>query len=244
MSRLTAASITGRGLSVIRSSRSPHRSAGHSPAVSSPPHVDVAQRRDRGCGVPFRSFRARFVRRVPPLPSSSTTGIPADESEHTPVAHGRAMLFINSACLAEVVREVRIDHFVAAPVQQAVDPPDRVLGASSRPVSILLRLQIRLEVGIITSIADVCATRWHGMQGTELPRLFLRDERRTGLGSGPATVPRSTLRTPRCHRHTIDSSRSAVAPDQRPCRPQEVLPPYLVDKGVKSPSGFFLRFRM
>ena len=28
------------------------------------------------------------------------------------------------------------------------------------------------------------------------------------------------------------------------CRPQEVLPPYLVDKGVKSPSGFFLRFRM
>jgi len=26
-------------------------------------------------GVPFRSFRARFVRRLPPVPSSSTTGI-------------------------------------------------------------------------------------------------------------------------------------------------------------------------
>ncbi len=45
-------------------------------------------------------------------------------------------------------------------------------------------------------------------------------------------------------RLAIHSSRSAVAPDQRPCRQQEVLPPYLVDKGVKSPSGFFLRFRM
>ena len=37
--------------------------------------------------------------------------------------------------LTEVVGEVRIDHFVAATVQQAVYPPDRVLGASSRPVS-------------------------------------------------------------------------------------------------------------
>ena len=27
------------------------------------------------CGVPFRSLRARFVRRLPPLPSSSSTGI-------------------------------------------------------------------------------------------------------------------------------------------------------------------------
>ncbi len=39
----------------------------------------------------------------------------------------------------------RVDHLVAARVQQAVDPPDRVLGASSRPVSVLLRLQVRLE---------------------------------------------------------------------------------------------------
>ena len=53
------------------------------------------------CGVPFRSLRARFVRREPPLPSSSTTGI----SSHAltspsirPSLTRRATLFINSAC--------------------------------------------------------------------------------------------------------------------------------------------------
>lgn len=39
-------------------------------------------------------------------------------------------------CHAAVVRETRIDHFVAILVQQAVDPTDRVLGGSSRPVSV------------------------------------------------------------------------------------------------------------
>ena len=45
-------------------------------------------------------------------------------------------------------------------------------------------------------------------------------------------------------RHSIHSSRSAVAPDHPPCRRQEILPPYLVDKGVEAPIRFFLRFRI
>ena len=53
------------------------------------------------CGVTFRSRRARFVRRVPPSPSSSSTGISSHALIHPsmrPSLTRRAMLRINSAC--------------------------------------------------------------------------------------------------------------------------------------------------
>ena len=214
------------------------------------------------CGVPFLSFRARLVRRLPPLPSSSYHRHfqpRLDESKHSPVAHAscNALHQLGMRYLTEVVGEVCIDHFVAATVQRAVYPPDRVLGASSRPVSVLLRLQVRLEYRPKHQHSrrlrnPIPQARY--AQGTELPWLLLRDQHlahRSRLVGALPQIPRQfpdrTLHPVRLDvrdRHIIHSSRPTVAPDQPPCLQQEVLPPYLVDKGMKAPIRFFLRFRM
>ena len=234
------------------------------PAKDEPPHVDVAQqRRDRS---PLRGpfpFLSRPVRAalaaLTVLLDHRHLQPRLDEAEHPSVAHAPrdALHQLRVRYLAEVVREVRINHFVAAPVQQTMDPSDRVLGASSRPVSVLLRLQVRLEDRRQHQhrrrLRNPVPQAWNA-QGTELPRLLLRDEHlshRTRLVGAFLQVPRQfpdpafhSVRLDVRDRDTIHACRSAVAPGQRPCRQQEVLPPYLVDKGVKSPPGFFLRFRM
>ena len=159
--------------------------------------------------------------------------------------------------LTEVVGEVRIDHFAVAPVQQPMNPPYRVLRASSRPVCVLLRLQVCLEYRPQHQhrrrLRNPIPQAWNA-QWTELPRLFLRDEHpahRIRLVGAIPQVPRQfpdpTLHSVRLDildRHTIHSCRSAVAPDDPPRLQEEILPPYLVDEGVKAPVRFFLRFRV
>ena len=47
--------------------------------------------------------------------------------------------------LAEVVRQIPVDHLVVTPVQEPMNPLDRIQRASFRPVAVLFRLQVRLE---------------------------------------------------------------------------------------------------
>ena len=102
------------------------------------------------CGVPFRSLRARFVRRLPPLPSSSSTRHlqpRLDEAEHPSVAHapGDALHQFGMRYFAEVVGQVAIDHLVVPRVQECVDAFHRVVRTPLRPVGVLLRLQVGFE---------------------------------------------------------------------------------------------------
>ena len=168
-----------------------------------------------------------------------------DESEHPPVAHTprHALHQLSVRYLAEIVGEVRIDHLMVAPVQQPMDPPHRVLRASSRPVRVLLRLQVRLEYRLQHQHRrrlrnPIPQARY--AQGTELPRLLLRNEHLTHRfrlrrchPSGPATVPRPTDSTPCASTSaTVTPSTPAAPPLRRTSPPrlqEEIQPPHLVD---------------
>ena len=102
------------------------------------------------CGVPCPlKGRARFVLALaaltPPRPGISSHALMRPSIRSVAHAPGNTLHQLGVRYLAEVVREVRINHFVAAPVQPTMDPSDRVLGASGPAGIRLLRLQVRLE---------------------------------------------------------------------------------------------------
>ena len=69
------------------------------------------------------------------------------QPEQATVAHapGHAPQQFGMRNLAEVVRQIGIHHLVAPAVQQAVDAVHRVVRAASRPVGVLLLLQVRFD---------------------------------------------------------------------------------------------------
>ena len=102
------------------------------------------------CGVPFRSRRARFVRRRPPRPVvllHRHLQPRLDPAQQPPVAHaaGDGPEQVGVRNLAVVVRQVGVHHLPVARRQQPVNAPDRVMRAPARPIGVLLRLQVGLE---------------------------------------------------------------------------------------------------
>ena len=214
------------------------------------------------CGVPFRSRRARFVRRRPPRPSSSSTAISSHaltQPSSRPVAHatrdGLHQLRVGN--LAEVVRQVGVHHLPVARPQQSMHAPDRVMRVSTRPIGVLLRLQVGFENRRQHQHRrrlrhPVPETR--NAQRPELPALLLRDE---DLPNRPRPVgpllqvPRQCSQPP-VHPERLDvrdrlavhPGRAAVATDGLPGDHEHVIAPHLVAQRVEPEARSFLRFRM
>ena len=214
------------------------------------------------CGVPFRSLRARFVRRLPPSPSSSSTGHfqpRLDQSEHPPVtdASGQALHQLGMGNLAEVVGQIAVNNLVVPRIHEAVDAFHRVVGAPSRSVGVLLRLQVGLEYRrqhehrrrLRHPVPDA-----GNAQRPRLAGLFLRDQdlpHRLRCVAPVLQIPRQ-FPEPATHAVCLDvrealsvyPDRAAVPANLPPGFLQEVLSPHLVDQRMEPPSGFFLSFRM
>ncbi len=101
------------------------------------------------CGVPFLCRRARFATGAAspvvlldrPLPPR------LHPAHHPPVTHptGDALEQLGVRSLAEVVRPIRVHDLAVARARQPMRPLDRIVGASSRPIGVLLRGQVRLD---------------------------------------------------------------------------------------------------
>ena len=121
------------------------------------------------CGVPFRSRRARFVRRRPPRPSSSSTAISSHAltrpaaARRSRDADGRQVRVRSSGRSSPTGRRPPPP---GGPSSAADAPPDRVMRIVDPADTQLLRgRSARTKIGDNTSIAAVCATRSrrHGM---------------------------------------------------------------------------------
>ena len=182
-----------------------------------------------------------------------------DPAQQPPVAHatrdGLHQLRVGN--LAEVVRQVGVHHLPVARPQQSMHAPDRVMRVSTRPIGVLLRLQVGFENRRQHQHRrrlrhPVPETR--NAQRPELPALLLRDE---DLPNRPRPVgpllqvPRQCSQPP-VHPERLDvrdrlavhPGRAAVATDGLPGDHEHVIAPHLVAQRVEPEARSFLRFRM
>ena len=159
--------------------------------------------------------------------------------------------------LAEVVRQVRVNHLLVACVQQSMRALDGIVCAPTRTIGVLLRCQVRFE-----------DRRQHqhrrrlrhpvpyarNAQGPKLPALLLGNENLSNRirPAGPRLqVPRQfpkppvhTVRLDVRDRLAVHPGRTAVAAHFPPGNRQYIVAPYLVAQRVEPKARRFLRFRM
>ena len=159
--------------------------------------------------------------------------------------------------LAEVVRQIRVDHLLVAGVQQSMHVIDGIECTSSRPVGVLLRRQVHFEY---RRQHQRCRRLRHPVsdarnaQGPKLPALLLRDENLTNrfgpvgpLLQVPRQFPEPPLHAVRLdvgHRLTVHPGRTAVTAHVLPGDGQHIGTPHLVAQRVEAETRRFLRFRM